>query len=233
MVRVQNSILKITDIPGKILYPLRTMYKYIMTKTLNPVPCPITQDELRNEIRAAVEATSADYSGITADPFGDVSTQASHRNEMHVNSPVWPAETLWGEKTGNQYQVSQCYERCKTLGDVIAVSADIVETVLNENPSVKDSPAASHWVADKVAEGYAFRMGVIEGIVEEELAAQVGLTVEKRTLTQVAKDESNDIDIRTENDVFQVKFDNNSSVEDNVRRVDVVKDGDMLQITVE
>lgn len=195
-------------------------------------PEPISQSELRREIREATPGTSGDYDGITANPFGDVSTQTSHRNEMHQNSATWPEVTLWDEEIAGTFKPAQHFENARTTGDVIQVGAYLADTIITANDLSDD--IVTHFVTDKIAEGFAYRIGVIETVVEQVVEAELGWTVEKHTLAEVAENEGDGIDIeRVNGEVYNVKFENGNSTKDGVGRIDVTENDGMLEIEVE
>ena len=202
-----------------------------MSKKLLTADEPISQEDLRNAVRDEVPATDAAYDGITANPFGDVSTQSSHRNEMAHNSAVWPEVTLWDESVAGTFKPAQHFHRCESVGDVIQVSAYLANTVITERNL--ENPAVTHYVTDKIAEGFAYRIGIVETVVEHAVTAELGWNLIPRELSDVSADESNGVDLRTADAKYNVKFENNNKTKKGVKRIDVTENDGELEIEIE
>jgi len=201
-----------------------------MTKMIEATE-PVTQAALRERVRDEVSATDPGYDGITADPFGDTSTQAAHRNVMMGNSSVWPDVTLWDEEVAGNAKPAQHFHRARTVEEVVQVAAYLADAVITAHNLTDDVTA--HFVTDKIAEGFAYRVGVVETVVEIALEAELGWEVAPRSLTEVASDEQDGIDIRANDALYNVKFESANATGKNIKRIDVSENDGTLEIEIE
>lgn len=205
-------------------------------KQLNPVRLPVSQERLATYVREDSRFVGDGYTGPTGNPFGDVSSQTGDRNVMQHNSAAWVEVTYDDKELGaSWYKPAQHFELCETADEVIETAAYLADSIIAQFPEIHGHNTLTAWVCDKVAEGFAFRVGIIENVVEEEIERQLGVSLKERSLSEVAKDEHKGIDLKgeAEDKLWNVKFESDNSTKEGIKRVDVCRKGDMLEIEVE
>lgn len=193
------------------------------------VAAPVTQDRLTAEIAAESDSMEGVPAPPYADPFGDTSGMADHRNVMNHNSPVWPATTVSGNTVERrEYVPAQHFH--DTGGEpskVVEAGALIVDAILDKYPRSAQRPGQAGFVLTKVSEALAFRIGVCEKLAEDVLSAEEGVEIAERSLEAVALDEDDGIDIRAKDGrTWNVKYECNKKTKDGVKRIDISNNED-------
>ena len=182
MVKVQNSIPKITDIPGKILYPLRTMYKYIMTKTIP------TATDLTADVCEMMGIDSYNPDELYTNPLKNAKI-GKHYNWDNSDSGFLPKNTVNAILAGNS-----------VIEGIAIVSKQAQEEFeLDTGYSVDTEEMIG------IIEEISIRFGrgaAAEKHVTEFLKNQTN----KKVIDAKQNDEKNRVDIRCKTAVFQVKL---------------------------
>jgi hypothetical protein len=154
------------------------------------------------ELRAGLRDTlGLDPRERPASPFGSVDGMLSHQNADAHNSALFPDEDSAGRALeAGVHKVGQLF----ALGDDVWETAEYLAAHLIEgcDELARDHPLGpdgitsqeAAWLADRVAEGWAFRVGVAEDAVAGALEAD-GWTEVERGPAEVADDEANDVDL--------------------------------------
>ena len=162
----------------------------------------LTFEATPGELRAALRATfDIDPHTRPACPFGSVDGMVSHQNADAHNSALFPDEDSAGRALeSGVHKVGQLF----ALGDDVWETAEHLtrhllegcEELAADHPLGPDELTDQEraWLTDRVAEGWAFRVGVAEAAVADALEAD-GWTEVERGPAEVADDEGNDVDL--------------------------------------